>query len=352
MIYISYTYAIPIGLPLEKEIRRRGHEVRWFADQKNTRSAITYDQFHTIKEVIDYHPDFVLTATDIVPDFISGVKVQIFHGFFAQKRPEHHSFAHFRIRGFFDLYCTQGPSTTVVFKKLAKKYGYFDVIETGWSKVDPLFPIEKKEIAPIPTIMIASTFTQRLSLAYNDVVFQEIKKLSQEGKFNFLMVLHPKLPVHIKEKWNALNGEFFQYVNTTDMIPLMQQSAVLFSDTTSAIQEFSLQQKPTVVFNHTFPHDYLIHVHEAKKIKAALDYALTYPEELLEKLKAFTQNLHPYTDGKSSARVIDSCIAFGQKDKSHLKSKRLNLIRKFKIRKKLHYYTLKTYRRAPTFNKK
>ena len=124
LIYISYSYAIPIGIPLEKEIKNRGYEVRWFSDLKEGSNGLTdrANVLSNIKDVIHYNPDIVLAATDDVPDFISGLKVQIFHGFFAQKRPgKNNKFAHFRIRGFFDLYCTQGPSTTSRFKCQSQK---------------------------------------------------------------------------------------------------------------------------------------------------------------------------------------------------------------------------------------
>lgn len=353
LLYISYSYAVPIGKPLEEEILKRGYEVKWFADQEDARKSISEfpNQLPNIEDVVDYRPDVVLAATDILPDFITGIKVQIFHGFFAQKRPGKNSFAHFRIRGFFDLYCTQGPSTTKIFAELAEKHNFFKVVETGWSKVDPLFPVDQIQIASIPTIMIASTFTERLSLAYKEKVYDEIKRLSKTGKYNFVMVLHPKLPQEIKDKWQKLNGEYFQYYNTTNLTPLMKRADILFADTTSAIQEFLLQQKPVVTFDHTFEHNYLIHAHKAEEIEAAFDYALTYPKEILENVATFTQKLHPYTDGESSKRVIDASIAFLHRDKSDLKSKPLNLIRKIKIRQQLNYFTLDSYQQPFTLKK-
>ena len=36
LIYISYSYAFPIGEPLEKEIQKRGYEIKWFADVEET----------------------------------------------------------------------------------------------------------------------------------------------------------------------------------------------------------------------------------------------------------------------------------------------------------------------------
>ncbi|WP_055445436.1 CDP-glycerol glycerophosphotransferase family protein [Lacinutrix himadriensis] len=352
LIYISYSYALPIGTPLEEEITKRGYTVKWFADIADGKKAIQQksNALQTIQEVLDYKPDVVLTATDSVPDFITGLKVQVFHGFNAQKRPsKKNAFSHFRLRGFFDLYCTQGPSTTNGFKAQQKKHPYFEVVETGWSKVDPLFPIEKRESNN--TIMIASTFTESLSLAYNDSVYQEIKRLSQTGTFNFIMVLHPKLPEAIVSKWKSINNPNFTFFDTTDLTPLYKQADIMFADTTSAIQEFLLQKKPVVTFNHTFNHDYLLHVHEASNLEKTFQEALSYPEDLIQSITHFLQDLHPYFDGKSSQRIIDAAITFLHKDKSYLKQKPLNLVRKYKMRKRLNYFTFKSYNKAYTLLK-
>lgn len=349
LLYISYSYSIPIGNPLEQEIINRGYKVKWFSDIEDGKKALQLkeNRFETIQEVISYKPDIVLTVTDNVPDFITGLKVQVFHGFNAQKRPsKKNTFSHFRIRGFFDLYCTQGPSTTKGFKTQQKKHPSFEVIETGWSKVDHLFPLEKREITK--TIMIASTFTERLSLAYNDSVYKEIERLSSIGAFNFIMVLHPKLPKFIVSKWKNIKNKNFTYFNTTNLIPLFKKSDIMFADTTSAIQEFLLQKKSVVTFNHTFNHEYIINIGNANLIESAFNEALSYPEDLIKNIKDYIKDLHPYSDGKSSKRVIETTISFLHMDKSYLKRKPINLIRKYKMRKRLHYFTFKSYNKPFT----
>ena len=343
LIYISYSYSVPIGIPLEQEINRRGYTVKWFSDNIDGKNAIQdkNNTFESINEVIDYKPDVVLTATNIVPHFISGLKVQIFHGFLTYKRPNNkHQDSHFRIRGFFDLYCTQGPSTTLGFKKQQKKHPHFEIIETGWSKVDPLFPLPQKKLGEKPNIMIASTFTKHLSLALNESVFNEIKRLSRIGKFSFTMVLHPKLSAEVKNKWKSLNNTNFTFHDTTDLIPLFKKSDIMFADTTSAIQEYLLQKKPVVTFNHTFNHDYLINITNSDDIEKSIENALTYPSKLIKNITNFVNQLHPYSDGKSSERIINASISFFHNDKKHLKKKPMNLIRKFKIRKTLQYFKL------------
>lgn len=353
LIYISYSYAVPIGQPLEAEIKSRDMMVKWFSDQDDGKNAISgFDNtLDSIQQVLAYEPHIILAATDSVPDFINALRVQVFHGFNAQKRPsKKNTFSHFRIRGFFDLYCTQGPSTTKGFQLQAKKHPHFEVIETGWCKVDPMFPITEHQKNEPPTVFVASTFTERLSLALNTEVFKEIKRLSETGRFRFKMVLHPKISADIIDMWKSIRNSNFEYFETRDLIPIMKTSDIMLSDTTSAIQEYLLLGRPVVAINHTFNHDYLINIRTAGEIENALSHGLQYPEDLISSIQSFLKELHPYSDGKSSARIIDASLSFLHQDKTHLKAKPLNLMRKYKMRERLNYFTLKSFNKPYTIS--
>lgn len=341
LIYISHTYAIPIGLPLQQAILKRGYEVKWFSELEPPKTFFPEngELFHDIKEVISYSPHIVLTITDVVADFIPGLKVQIFHGFPANKRK---GTDQFKIRGFFDLYCTQGPSSTIPFKKQQKKYKTFEVIETGWSKVDPLFPLQATN-NPKPKILIASTFTKQYSLALNDEVVTELERLSKIGKWEFMAVLHPKLDKEVYQKFKNLEHKNFTFYDTTNLIPLFKKADVMFSDTTSAIIEFLLQRKPVITFRNNMPGPYLIDIDKVAEIEDAIETALQYPEEVIEKIDQFARFSHPYSNGNSSERVISTCIEVLHQNKQNLKNKPLNLIRKYQLRKKLNYFTWSTF---------
>ena len=342
LIYISQGYAIPIGKPLEAEILKRGYEVYWYSDRPEGKSRIpkTSALFDTIQEAIAYKPHIVLTITDYVADFLTGIKVQLFHGFPANKRKGTDQFL---IRGFYDLYCTQGPSSTLPFTKLSKEHKTFEVIETGWSKMDLLYPIKPKLKSEIPTVLITATCTRAYSLALKDDVLAEIHRLSMTGKWNFNMVIHPLLSNEVANKIKKIQNEHFVFLDTTDLIPLYQASDLLFSDTSSAIIEYLLQIKPVVTFRNNMPGPYLIDISKVDEIETAFQKALEIPEQLKQEIQKFAEFSHPYTDGKSSERVIDAVIDFLHKDKSHLKRKPFNLIKKYKIRKKTGLYTFKTY---------
>lgn len=340
LIYFSRGYSVPIGKPLQAEIRKRGYEIKWFAELEEAKPYLTEEDvlLNTVQDVMDYNPDIVLVATDAVPHFFPGIKVEIFHGFLVNKW----SFkkGHFRIRGFFDLYCTQGPSTTGPFNMLKNKHGYFEVMETGWSKVDPLFngKLELQRISEKPTVLISSTFTSKYSLAKIPEVYDEIKRLSLDGKYQFLVILHPMMNPEIVEKFKKLENENLKYFDTTDIIPIFKIADIMFSDTTSAIPEFILQHKPVVTFRNNKPMPHLMNIEEVSEIEPAIEKAFSYPKDLMKSIENYIEFTHPYSDGKSSERVVEATLEFLSKDRSYLKRKPLNLFRKYQMRKKLNYF--------------
>ncbi len=111
LIYISYNYSIPIGEPLETELLKREYSVKWFCDLGSLKELEQNEYvLNSIEEVLDYQPHIILTITDKVPDFINALKVQVFHGFNAEKRSFKNEPSPIRV--FFALYCTSSPSTT------------------------------------------------------------------------------------------------------------------------------------------------------------------------------------------------------------------------------------------------
>ncbi|MFK8013701.1 MAG: CDP-glycerol glycerophosphotransferase family protein, partial [Marinicellaceae bacterium] len=346
LIYISYSYSIPVGEPLEQEILKRGDHVKWFCDTEEGKVKLFRNSnlLTTIKQAVNYKPDIVLSITNSVPDFIRGIKVQVFHWFYAKKRVSKiNKFSHFKIRGFYDLYCTQGPSTTHYFKELSQLHGYFNVQETGWPKVDGLFKQSDNQEHARNNILISSTFTKSLSLAYDDSFYHEIKALIRTRKYNFHMILHPKIPSQIVKKWKKLTGKHFTYFNTTDLNPILLNNALMISDTSSVISEFLLLKRPVIAYKSPIREDHLINVDASEDLAQSIEDTFQLNHNLLLKIEDYIQELHPYQDGKSSQRVIDASIEYLHKDRSNIPAKPLNLFRKIKIRFKLRYMTFKSY---------
>jgi len=341
LLFASQLYSFSILRPIQRAIRERGDEVAWYIRNMDTRFVKPDERvLANIKDVKHYNPIAVITCNNWVPYFFPGIKVEVFHGFNAQKRDEH--VGHFRMRGWFDLYCTQGPSTTEPFLELAQRYGYFHVTETGWPKLDPLFTpgavanyrdqfrIDK------PIVLYTSTFSQTLSSA--PIVFDTIKQLIDTKQWHWFINLHPKMEKSVVDKYQALQCDNVQFFETDDVLPLLSAADVMLSDTSSIVFEFLTLDKPVVTFRHRQPGPYLLNISELHQIEPALTQALSRPTTLMKSIQDYTQQLHPYRDGLSSQRILDSIDNFILNIHGSLKHKPLNLGRKLKMRKRMHYF--------------
>ncbi|WP_441002056.1 CDP-glycerol glycerophosphotransferase family protein [Pseudocolwellia agarivorans] len=341
LFYISQNYSFAILRPLQKAILARGGEAAWFVEGDN----VNHEFFNkdevllpSIDAVKEYNPRAVFVPGNVVPSFVPGLKVGVFHGFNSGKRNRKGKEDHFNIRGSFDLYCTQGPNTTETFNILAEKAGYFDVKETGWPAIDPLYEplLVKKEIER-PTILFCSTFSRNLTSAPH--LFEEIKRLSITGKYRWLVQFHPKMPKEIIEQYKAIESEHLSFVETDNVIPLLQEADLMVCDTSSVLLMFLLLNKPVVTFNNISPKEYLINISEPELLESSIELGLTKPKELMTNIESFIEQTHPYQDGGSSERVLDAVDEILSRPQKSVK-KPLNLLRQFKMRKKLGYWKL------------
>lgn len=102
VLHIAQNYSFEILRPIQTEILKRGDECVWFVASTNV-DLSRFTEFEKVilspKEANAYNSEAVFTPGNIVPAFLNGLKVQVFHGLEWKKK------GHFRIRDFFDLYC-------------------------------------------------------------------------------------------------------------------------------------------------------------------------------------------------------------------------------------------------------
>lgn len=339
LFYISQNYSFAILRPLQKAILARGDEVSWFlfGDEVNDRYLdVDENRLESIKAVIDYNPQAVFVPGNFVPSFIPGLKIALFHGFNSGKLNRRGFEDHFNIRGCFDLYCTQGPNTTTRFKELANLHQHFSVAETGWPALDPLFQKNNNSTNSIPTVLMCSTFSRNLTCA--PVLFETIKQLSKNGKWKWLIQFHPKMDQAVVEQYKSIQNEYLTFIETDNIIPLLQEADVMVCDTSSVLIMFVLQGKPVVTFNNVSPKDYMIDIDSATLLEASIERALSYPEPLIEKVNNFVKETHPAQDGKASERVLAEVERMLKGEGLPKKSKPLNIVRTIKMRKSLSYW--------------
>lgn len=344
LLFAALHYDFPILRPLQAAIRARGDRAAWYLhgiDKSNLRPG--EEHICTVPEVKSYNPTAVYVPTNWVPDFFPGIKVEIFHGLANDATGKK---GHYRIRGLFDLYCTHARESTLIFEQLADKYNTFHVAETGWPKVDPLFKgnsIDSSIYRPKverPVILYASTFSPSLSTAA--LLPETIGRLSRKGNWHWLVTLHPKMDEAIVNRYRALAGTNLQFIEADqDVLPLLKAADAMLCDTSSIALEFMLLDKPVVTLRTKVPGPHVIDVQRPDEVEQALTTALKYPTDLMQNTRAYMDALHPYRDGCSSERILEATDELIEQHAATLKPKPLNLFRKFKIRKRMHYYHLR-----------
>jgi len=340
LFYIEHDYCYAVLRPIQAEIRRRGGEAAWLPVGPDIHAHYLHGDervFGHVHEAIAWDPFAVLVPGNEVPRFIPGLKVEVFHGLNSGKRRRRDGVQyHFIIRGLFDLYCTHGPNTTARFQELAEQHGHFRVAETGWSKLDPLFdgslaaaPSER------PMVLFSSTFTPRLSAAPR--LLETVRALAAKGRWKWVVTMHPKMPREVVENYRAAQHEHLELIETDDIMPLLARADVMLSDTSSILSEFLVQHKPAVTFRTARPMDCVIDVQEAREVEPALEHALAHPPELMDHIRRYADETHPYRDGRSSARTLDAVDALAERGLHGLKRKPPNLYRHWKMRRMLGY---------------
>ncbi|MEI6895768.1 MAG: CDP-glycerol glycerophosphotransferase family protein [Colwellia sp.] len=339
LFYIAHNYAFEILRPLQQAILANGDSIKWLAVGKEV--SLNY---FTSEEVLlssitaarVYNPDASFAPGNEIPSFIPGLKIQVFHGLEWKKK------GHFVIRDFFDLYCTHGPATTSRFNLLAKKHGYFDVVETGWPKLDNLFTTPARPLKGRlnsqrkKVILYAPTFSPALTSAPE--LFDEIKRLTEQNTHHWLIKFHPKMATQWCKKYQTLIADNVEIIESASINELLQSADIMISDTSSVIGEFSLLNKPTVSLNNKEPGDYLVNITSASQLEQAIATALTPSLALKLAIKTYADDLHPYHDGQAAQRILSATQQLLSQGKKAKKNKPLNIFRNLKQRKKLQYW--------------
>ncbi|MGO4893062.1 CDP-glycerol glycerophosphotransferase family protein [Flavobacterium sp. W21_SRS_FM6] len=338
LFYVVLDYSFEILRPLQQEILKRGDDVAWFVEG----IEVDMSKFHpeervlsSVEEVIKFDPIAVFVPGNTVPSFIPGLKVQVFHGFEWKKK------GHYRIRDCFDLYCTQGPLFTEEFNKIRAnaKSKHFEIKETGWPKIDTLFnapAYEWSDKRPVPTLLYAPTFSPAFTSAPD--LYEEIKRLAQDKKWQWIVKFHPKMPEEWIEKFRELTSDNIHIVDIESLASVLQAADVIISDTSSIITEFALLNRPIVTYRNSVPEPHLIDIQEAKALEQAIERALTPSDAQMKKIQENVAKLHPYRDGHSSTRVLEATLDLINRGITHLDAKPSNIIREFKMRMKLSYW--------------
>jgi len=309
VLFCNLPYAFGILKPLAKALQQKGFTYIWYVPKEIEDSFDIDDKYTTsIKELEEFQSDAIFVPGNSVPYWLRGVKVQVFHGLAGEKK------GHFRIRDYFDLYLTQGPYFTDRFNQLKQKHKNFEVTQTGWCKLDNLFVTSDKTLQSKNKllqdtqanniILYAPTFSPSLTSAYK--LQEHILKLSQEENNIVIIKFHDKTAQDIVESYQQIQNDKLIILTDKDITPALQMADLMISDTSSVVYEFLLLNKPVITLN-----SHSEHINWADFQSVDLLY-----QEAIDTLRGIDRYksqrdkvislYHPYSDGKSSYRMIDA----------------------------------------------
>lgn len=334
LFYIEQNYSFAILRPLQEHARQLGHQVCWFLAGNDVSANFLKDDedaLATVTDVKRYRPDLVYAPGNVIPSFIPGLKVQVFHGLNDTKRGRP-----VKDRGMVDLYCTQGHERTDILLPLSIEKGYFQVVETGWLKLDSLYNQSQKQTFSRPQILIASTFTPALSCA--ETIFEMVSKLIDTQDWQWLVTLHPKMSEQTVAKYKSLEGENLIFLENDKVIEGMHRADIMVSDNSSVLTEFLMLNKPVVTFNNSNPLPCFINITSVDELQGAIHQAFSPSQDLLKEIENYAPSITPYRDGKSAARVLQASIEM--LESGWVDKKPRNIVRNFKIRQQLNYWKI------------
>ena len=338
VLFCEQKYAINILQPLEVEANKEGeHSVIWYVQPKNIPDFPLKDEVkwtNSIQEIYDFSPDVLFVPCNIVPYYLPGVKIQIFHGYAAEKKD------HWVIRRYFDTYFTQGPFFTEGFKALAKKYKDFEVVETGWPRQDWIYEnlhtFEKNALLrkhqKSKLALYAPTFSP--SLTSLPFIKEGLEKLAREKDVLLILKFHPLTRSEWMEEYRQLAEEHENMLCVEDhnITKYQIMADVMISDTSSTVYEFLLLDKPVITYKTIAKDIYWLDIQHPEDLPDAFDLVLQ-DTVLASKRKWIIDNYDPYLDGKVCHRMLDAARDYISRH-GVPKKRKLNLWRKYTSIKK------------------
>ncbi len=314
-LFCKNAYAFGILKPLYDELEKKNHEVLWYVASKIYNKFPFKDSCNYTKSIQDIHEfssDIIFVPGNEVPYYLRGLKVQVFHGLAGEKK------GHFRIRKYFDLYLTQGPFFTKRFKQLASKYKDFDVIETGWPKLDKLFS-ENKKLADYKKqilkdkgvkriILYAPTFSPSLTSAID--IKTELFKIANNNNLLYIK-FHDLMNKEIIYEYKKIASfhKNVEIIEDKNIINYLILADILISDTSSVVYEFLLLNKPVITYKSKSRNIYWQNINNKEKLISSLNEIIKNDTWAKDR-QWIIDNYHPYTDGQSAKRMITAVSSY------------------------------------------
>lgn len=339
LLFCENRYAIDILNPLQEYVTDNNlpHEVMWYIHKPKI-STFEYASkvrwTNSIQEAYDFSPEAVFVPGNIVPYYLPGVKIQVFHGYAAEKKD------HWIIRRYFDTYFTQGPYFTSHFKVLSEEYGDFEVVETGWPKQDWIkrnlhtYDAERQRLLDSTgrkrIILYAPTFSPKLTSLPLEGMKERLGELAEHNDALVVMKFHPLTRKEWADEYRAWaeSKDNVIFVNQGENITKYQlMSDVLISDTSSTVYEFLLLSRPVITVRTIAKDIYWENTATPDGLEEAYRRAMNDPEAIARR-QWIVDNYDPYLDGHVCERMLNAAADYIRRHGVPSK-RRLNLWRKY-----------------------
>ena len=335
VLFCENKYAIDILYPLQKEAEDEGvNDILWYVHEKRIPDFPLKDSVNwtnSMQKVYDFFPDAVYVPGNIVPYYLRGVKIQIFHGYAAEKKD------HWIIRRYFDTYFTQGPYFTRKFKQLSYKYKDFEVLETGWTRQDWIsdhrsdFENEKYELlqkyGKKQIVLYAPTFSPKITSL--PLIKDALIKLAKEKDILLMMKFHPLTNKEWIDEYRQLADEHDNmiFVDDISVTKYLLMADVMISDTSSTIYEFLLLNKPVITLRAISKDIYWKNIDNPEELCDAFEQ-VQYDKEIISLRHWVIQNYDPYSAGGVAQRMLEGARDYIRRH-GVPKKRKLNLWRKY-----------------------
>ena len=335
VLFCENKYAVDILHPIQIEADKEGgNETLWYVHKKKISDFPLKDEVqwtNSMQEVYDFSPEAIYVPGNIVPYYLPGVKIQVFHGYASEKK------GHWIIRHYFDTYFTQGPYFTKGFEALARKHKNFEVLETGWSRQDwvkqhlHVYDADKRaileETGRKQLVLYAPTFSP--SLTSLPVMKEALLELVEKRDVAVVIKLHPLTRQEWVDEYKALAEQHpcIFWKDDFSVAKYQLMADVMISDTSSTIYEFLLKNKPVITYNASAKDIYWKNITDVSLLCEAFDEVL-HDEDSVRQRQWIVDNYDPYLDGKVAHRMLEGARNYIRRH-GVPKMRKINLWRKY-----------------------
>jgi CDP-glycerol glycerophosphotransferase (TagB/SpsB family) len=315
ILFCQNAYAFGILNPIRDELKKQGDDFLWYIPKKLI-SIFSFQNEPYTSSILDlqfYRSDAIFVPGNEIPYYLRGVKTQIFHGLAGEKK------GHFRIRHYFDLYLTQGPYFTNRFNSLKARHRDFDVVETGWPKLD-IYAAQKfehlqerKDLLKFhrtdKIILYAPTFSPSLTSA--PALLKEIVHLAKTTGYLVIVKFHDLMDKRWIDAYKNLASQYSNilFQEEKNIIKFLMIADMLISDTSSVIYEFLLLDKPAISYRTISENVKWENLtHSDQLTRSVVNHFEN--DRFASQRDELNQLYHPYRDGNSAVRMIEAVKNF------------------------------------------